>query len=222
MQLTSKTKGKLIRRKKKYSYMVHCAEFRKNAGDVQKTMPTFLSTLFCFQVLICVTMKSKAESVFTGTEGGSVDISCKYADGYQYTPMYFCRDPCTSSTHVLIRSETADMVDSKGRYTALNTVSKRCFSVTIRHLTLKDSGVYYCGVDKWGFDELTKVKLTVSKAVPTVSTHAPVSRVNQSPEATEQPDASTMITATAVPTESTRDPVSRQNQSSHSDTKYCM
>ncbi|KAB5567330.1 hypothetical protein PHYPO_G00231520 [Pangasianodon hypophthalmus] len=146
-------------------------------------MQTFLMSLSFFQVLICVTMKSKAESVFTGTEGGSVDISCKYDDGYQYTPMYFCRDPCTSS-HVLIRSEKADMVVSKGRYTALNTVSARSFSVTIRHLTLKDSGVYYCGVDKWGFDKLTKVKLTVSK----------VSRQNQSPEVTEFPRATTVIT----------------------------
>ncbi|XP_053091877.1 CMRF35-like molecule 5 [Pangasianodon hypophthalmus] len=176
------------------SYIAHCAEFGKKAGDVQKTMQTFLMSLSFFQVLICVTMKSKAESVFTGTEGGSVDISCKYDDGYQYTPMYFCRDPCTSS-HVLIRSEKADMVDSKGRYTALNTVSARRFSVTIRHLTLKDSGVYYCGVDKWGFDKLTKVKLTVSKAVPTISTCAPVSRQNQSPEVTEFPRATTVITA---------------------------
>ncbi|MCI4380723.1 hypothetical protein PGIGA_G00243450 [Pangasianodon gigas] len=146
-----------------YSYIAHCAEFGKKVGDVQKTVQTFLMSLSFFQVLICVTMKSKAESVFTGTEGGSVDISCKYADGYQYTPMYFCRDPCTSSSHVLIRSEKADVVVSKGRYTALNSVSARRFSVTIRHLTLKDSGVYYCGVDKWGSDKLTKVKLTVSK-----------------------------------------------------------
>ncbi|XP_053479901.1 CMRF35-like molecule 1 isoform X2 [Ictalurus furcatus] len=176
-----------------YSY---CAEFGKKAGDVQKTMQTFLRTLSFFQVLICMTMKIKAESVFTGTEGGSVDISCQYPDGYQYTPMYFCRDPCSYSD-VLIQSVKADTVISEGRYTALNTLSTRSFSVTIRQLTLKDSGVYYCGVDKWGKDKLTKVKLTVSEAVPTVSTRAPVSRQNQIPEVTESPCATTVITATA-------------------------
>ncbi|KAF4072431.1 hypothetical protein AMELA_G00262770 [Ameiurus melas] len=161
--------------------------------------------------LICLTMKIKAESVFTETEGGSVDISCKYPDGYQYTPMYFCRDPCSYSD-VLIKSVKADTFVSEGRYTARNTLSTRSFSVTIRHLTLKDSGVYYCGVDAWGKDKLTKVKLTVSEVL----------RPNQNPEATEQHDASTMIKATAAPTVSTRDPVSRQNQSPHNDTKYCM
>lgn len=124
----------------------------------------FEQTFFFLSVLICVTMKSKAESDLTGTEGGSVDISCKYAEGYQYTPMYFCRDPCTYS-NVLIKSEMADTFVSKGRYTAINTVSGRSFSVTIRHLILKDSGVYYCGVDKWGYDKLTKVKLTVSEGI---------------------------------------------------------
>ncbi|XP_053481346.1 CMRF35-like molecule 5 [Ictalurus furcatus] len=117
-------------------------------------MQRFLWTLSLFQVLICVTMKSKAESVFTGTEGGSVDISCQYPDGYQYTPMYFCRDPC-SPFDVLIKSVKADTVVSKERYSAVNTLSARSFSVTIRHLTLNDSGVYYCGMDTWGKDKLT-------------------------------------------------------------------
>ncbi|XP_053481345.1 CMRF35-like molecule 5 isoform X2 [Ictalurus furcatus] len=216
-------------------YISHCAEFSKKAGDVQKIMQRFLWTLSLFQVLICVTMKSKAESVFTGTEGGSVDISCKYPAGYQYTPMYFCRDPC-SPFDVLIKSVKADTVVSKERYSAVNTLSARSFSVTIRHLTLNDSGVYYCGMDTWGKDKLTIVKLTVSEVsrqnqspeateqsdASTMITATAVSRQNQSPEATEQSDASTMITATAAPTVSTCDPVSRQNQSPHNDIKYCM
>ncbi|XP_060786866.1 CMRF35-like molecule 9 isoform X2 [Neoarius graeffei] len=171
--------------KKKGIVIAHCAEFRKKAGVEQKTMQTFLKTLSFFQVLICGIMKSKSELVVTGTVGGSVDISCKYADKYKYTPMYFCRNRCTSSD-VLIESKRADMVVSKGRYTAVNTVTASRFSVIIRRLTLKDSGVYYCGVEKWGYDKFTKVKLTVK-----------VSRHSQSSEVTEFPYATTVIATTA-------------------------
>ncbi|XP_046728002.1 CMRF35-like molecule 1 [Silurus meridionalis] len=150
-------------------------------------MQRFLRTLSFFQVLICATLKSKAESVYTGTEGGSVDISCKYPDGYLYTPKYLCRAPCTSSD-VLIKCEKADRVVSKGKYSLVNNVSGRCFSVTIKHLTLQDSGVYYCGLSKWGFDKLTKVKLTVS-TVSTLST--------SSFETTQITWATTVILSTA-------------------------
>ncbi|KAG7332548.1 hypothetical protein KOW79_004382 [Hemibagrus wyckioides] len=158
-------------------------------------MQTFVRTLSLFQVLISVTVKSKAEHVFTGTEGGSVDITCKYPDGYQYTTMYLCRHPCYSSD-VLIKSKKVDQAISMGRYTALNTPSGRSFSVTIRHLRLKDSGVYYCGVDKWGYDILIKVKLNVTKA-PAVSSHAPVILQSQSPDVTQLPHAMTVISSTA-------------------------
>lgn len=107
-------------------------------------------------------MMSRTESVLTGTEGGHMDITCNYPDGYQHTPMYFCRDPCKTS-HVLIEAEKVDVPVSKGRYTAIKTVSPQSFFVTIEQLTLRDRGVYYCGLSKWFFDILIKVNVHVSK-----------------------------------------------------------
>ncbi|XP_046727916.1 uncharacterized protein LOC124400258 [Silurus meridionalis] len=161
------------------------------------------------RVLLCVKMKSKAERVYTGTEGGSVEIFCKYPNGYQYTPMYFCRDPCTTS-EVLITCKKVDIVVTKKRYSAVNTASAHTFSVTIKHLKLKDSGVYYCGVDTWGFDKLTKVKLTISTAA-TVSTQVPLSR--QSFRISTFFQYPHRDLSTAVPTVSTLAPETRQNQS---------
>ncbi|KAI4902464.1 hypothetical protein NFI96_001845 [Prochilodus magdalenae] len=115
-------------------------------------------------VVICVEMKSQPGNVFTGTEGGNVEIYCTYADGYQNVAKYFCRDPCSSSD-VLIESEKADDVDSKSRYALLNNVSALSFTVTISNLSVNDSGIYYCGVERWGRDEYTRVEICVRKVV---------------------------------------------------------
>ncbi|KAI4897670.1 hypothetical protein NFI96_027616, partial [Prochilodus magdalenae] len=112
--------------------------------------------------VICVEMKSQPGNIFTGTEGGSVEIYCTYADGYQNVAKYFCRDPCSSSD-VLIKSEKA--VDSKSRYALLNNVSALSFTVTISNLSVNDPGIYYCGVERWGRDEYTRAEICVRKVV---------------------------------------------------------
>ncbi|KAL7884832.1 hypothetical protein AOLI_G00076020 [Acnodon oligacanthus] len=137
-------------------------------------MKTCLRILSLFQVLVCVEMKNQSGNVFTGAEGGRVEIYCNYRDEFKYVSHYFCRHPCGYSD-VLIKTEKADKVTSKGRYSILNIVSALSLSVTIRNLRLKDSGVYYCGVDQWGKDTLSKVVVTVRKVHSVSSIMIPAS-----------------------------------------------
>ena len=97
----------------------------------------------------------------SGTAGGEVEVYCSYPDEHRYTPKYFCRHPCRSGD-VLITSQKSDYI-SKGRYSIYDGKNAQTFSVIIKKLQLQDAGVYYCGLDQWGFDTLTKVVLTVSK-----------------------------------------------------------
>ncbi|KAG9270825.1 CMRF35-like molecule 5 [Astyanax mexicanus] len=119
-------------------------------------------------ILMGLAVQTKTVPVFTGTEGGSVEIYCRYRDSYQYSKQYFCRAPCRYSD-VLIETQKADIVVSKGRYSILNTVTALSVSVTIKNLRLTDSGVYYCGVDQWGSDTLTEVQISVKKAEANLS-----------------------------------------------------
>ncbi|XP_017548972.1 CMRF35-like molecule 5 isoform X2 [Pygocentrus nattereri] len=170
-------------------------------------MKTFQRTLLFFQVLFCVEMKNQSGNVFTGTEGGSVEIYCNYPDGYQYVSHYFCRHPCGYSD-VLIKTERADKVTSKGRYSVLNTASARSFSVTIRNLRSGDSGVYYCGIDQWGKDTLSKVVVTVKKvSTSPASTH-------QTTESTEKSSSTPVTQFTTVNSTTYRSSPEQPSQSS--------
>ncbi|XP_056319470.1 CMRF35-like molecule 5 isoform X2 [Danio aesculapii] len=126
-------------------------------------MKPHLSFMSLLAVLTEVLMKSGDANV--GTESGEVEIRCPYPDTHIYKPKYFCREPCRN---VLIKAEKTDQVFTTGRYSLYDDVNGRFFTVTIRKLKLTDSGVYYCGLDQWFFDTLTKVHLSV--------TLAPVSR----------------------------------------------
>ncbi len=107
-------------------------------------------------VLTGVLMKS--EDVYVRTEGETVDIRCTYPDDHIHTSKYFCRHPCKS---VLIKSAKGGQVVSNGRYSLTDITSARVFTVSIKHLRLTDSGVYYCALDQWFSDTKNKVHLSV-------------------------------------------------------------
>ncbi|XP_067268722.1 CMRF35-like molecule 1 isoform X2 [Pseudorasbora parva] len=124
-------------------------------------MKTHLKILTIFIVLTSILVKSG--DVFEGAVGEKVEIRCPYPDNYKYTPKYFCKHPCRSSGHVLIGSEGAEEYSKKGRYSLIDS-NGDFFTVIISGLSLKDSGVYYCGLNQWFQDSLNKVHLSVRLA----------------------------------------------------------
>ncbi|XP_042622233.1 CMRF35-like molecule 5 [Cyprinus carpio] len=88
--------------------------------------------------------------------GETVTIICFYS--WASTNIkYFCRDPCKDSKDILVKSDQSPT----GRYT-LKDSGEGTFTVNITDLQESDSGIYWCGVDRYGFDTYQKVNLTVS------------------------------------------------------------
>ncbi|RXN18572.1 CMRF35-like molecule 5 isoform X1 [Labeo rohita] len=91
-----------------------------------------------------------------GHIGKGATITCSHSWATTNTK-YFCRHPC-GDKNVLVKSDQSPT----GRYT-LKDSGNGTFTVNITDLQESDSGTYWCGVWRAGFDTYIKVNLTVSK-----------------------------------------------------------
>uniref|UniRef100_A0A8C2C6G9 Ig-like domain-containing protein n=1 Tax=Cyprinus carpio TaxID=7962 RepID=A0A8C2C6G9_CYPCA len=123
--------------------------------------PSVLYTLYCLFHSAGIGILSADEMKIHEHSGETVTIICSYS--WASTNIkYFCRDPCKDSKDILVKSDQSPT----GRYT-LKDSGEGTFTVNITDLQESDSGIYQCGVERYGFDTFTKVKLT--KVILTVS-----------------------------------------------------
>lgn len=97
-----------------------------------------------------------------GFEGEKLSFQCSHRLASKNNK-YFCNYPCKTTKDKLVT------VESGGRAEAENiTLEDRgdgVFSVTFNQLHLSDTGGYFCGVDRPGFDTYTSVHLTVKEGM---------------------------------------------------------
>lgn len=104
----------------------------------------------------------KGPKEVSGFEGDSVSLQCTYEKKVRGHRKYWCRESG------LILSRCSDIVYSKqnqevvrGRMSILDRPRELSMTVTMTDLTVKDSGKYWCGIDRLGFDESFEVSLIV-------------------------------------------------------------
>ncbi|KAM7334373.1 hypothetical protein ACRRTK_007693 [Alexandromys fortis] len=109
----------------------------------------------------------KGPKEVSGFEGDSVSLQCTYEKKVRGHRKYWCRESG------LILSRCSDIVYSKqnqevvrGRMSILDRPRELSMTVTMTDLTVKDSGKYWCGIDRLGFDESFEVSLIVFPASP--------------------------------------------------------
>ncbi|RXN23322.1 polymeric immunoglobulin receptor-like protein [Labeo rohita] len=100
---------------------------------------------FITRVLINITGVVSSINV-TGYSGGGVNITCKYNKTFTATAKYFCRGQWSECTDQ-IRTEKKNKWVHSGRFSLYDDTRAAVFTVTIRDLSERDSGTYYCGVE---------------------------------------------------------------------------
>ncbi|XP_070827880.1 polymeric immunoglobulin receptor-like [Chaetodon trifascialis] len=94
-------------------------------------------------------------------EEGLVSFSCLYESQDENSLKYICRGNQTSTClqQAVITSDS----QQKGQFSLTDDKSSRKFTVTISRLTMKDSGLYLCGVQHTGLDVFSAVELEVKE-----------------------------------------------------------
>ncbi|XP_054449377.1 CMRF35-like molecule 9 isoform X2 [Pteronotus mesoamericanus] len=103
-------------------------------------------------------------------EGDTVSLQCTYGEKLRDHKKYWCRKAGILITRCsgTIYAREDGQESTEGRLSIQDSPSKLQFNVTLRKLTPKDSGEYWCGVKILGFDEVFLVSLTVLPASPGV------------------------------------------------------
>ncbi|XP_071246053.1 uncharacterized protein [Salvelinus alpinus] len=99
------------------------------------------------------------------TEGGNAHIQCPYDRGYETYQKYLSKGIYSDSVVVIQTPKHQPPAwTHPGRYSLYDDTERRVFTVTITNLVLEDADTYWCGVDTWGHDQPTEVRLTVDRA----------------------------------------------------------
>ncbi|XP_029068442.1 CMRF35-like molecule 9 isoform X4 [Monodon monoceros] len=99
----------------------------------------------------------------SGFEGDTVSLQCTYGEELKKYRKYWCRESgflisrCSGTVY-------SGEYGQEGRVSVHDNPRQLRFEVTLRNLTLKDVGQYWCGVKRVGFDKTFSVSLLVFPA----------------------------------------------------------
>ncbi|XP_036923985.1 CMRF35-like molecule 9 isoform X3 [Sturnira hondurensis] len=108
-----------------------------------------------------------------GSEGDTVSIQCTYEEKLRNHQKYWCRKteafffPCSDT----IYARADGQENTEGRVSIQDSPQELRFNVTLRALTLEDSGEYWCGIRRLGFDESHLVSLVILPGTSGPPTH---------------------------------------------------
>ncbi|XP_037000564.2 CMRF35-like molecule 9 isoform X8 [Artibeus jamaicensis] len=161
-----------------------------------------------------------------GSEGDTVSILCTYGEKLRNHQKYWCRkagilfERCSGTIYA--RADGRE--NTEGRVSIQDSPRELRFNVTLRALTLEDSGEYWCGIQMLGFDRSLLVSLVVLPGTPPragASSSAGTSpREETSPHKATSPHAGTSGPSTHLDSASAKD-ASLLPSSSSSKSRVC-
>ncbi|XP_064161058.1 CMRF-35-like molecule 4 [Anguilla rostrata] len=149
-------------------------------------------------------------AVVTGRKGESLSFCCGYDEVYTRKEKYWCRGESFSSCRTVVTS----LGPRSGRTSLEDHRGSRKFCVTIKDLTVQDSGAYWCAMDLWIADSHVAVALSVDAARPVTPSKPSTASPTTKPATTiaPSPSAGPPAATSAATLEPPTTPPSRRNE----------
>uniref|UniRef100_A0A673V1J1 CD300 molecule like family member g n=1 Tax=Suricata suricatta TaxID=37032 RepID=A0A673V1J1_SURSU len=123
----------------------------------------------------------------SGFEGDTVSLQCTYSEELRTYRKYWCKEGgyLISRCSNTVYAGEDGQEKTEGRVSLQDSPQELTLKVTLRELTLQDTGQYFCGVSKVGRDVSFQVSLLVSPASPRF--HQTVTTAKQGKTGAEAP-----------------------------------
>ncbi|KAL0961581.1 hypothetical protein UPYG_G00354910, partial [Umbra pygmaea] len=94
--------------------------------------------------------------------GGKSTIICNYPYELENNTKYFCKESYDITCYNIISPDYGSTTATKRRFSVINNITERRYTVTISDLAEHDTGTYWCGVKNINITLFTKVQLVVT------------------------------------------------------------
>ncbi|XP_021490855.1 CMRF35-like molecule 1 isoform X1 [Meriones unguiculatus] len=98
-----------------------------------------------------------------GQEQGSLMVQCRYSSSWKDYTKYWCRGAVWKSCEILIRTDSEQLV-KKNRLSIRDNQTDFIITVAMEELRLNDAGVYWCAIERSGYDHKFKVDVSIDPA----------------------------------------------------------
>ncbi|XP_075846150.1 CMRF35-like molecule 1 isoform X2 [Microtus pennsylvanicus] len=108
-------------------------------------------------------------SMVNGHEQGSLTVRCRYDSSWKDYKKYWCQGADWYTCKILVKTDMEQLV-KKDRVSIRDDWTDFIVTVTMEELRKSDVGVYWCAIERTGYDQKFKVNVNIGPALTTLPT----------------------------------------------------
>ncbi|XP_075846145.1 CMRF35-like molecule 3 [Microtus pennsylvanicus] len=116
-------------------------------------------------------------NMVSGHEQGSLTVRCRYDSSWKDYKKYWCRGAVWKTCEILVETDMEQLV-KKDRVSIRDDQTDFTVTVTMEELRISDGGIYWCAIERTGYDPNFEVNVNIDPAPETttviLTTMAPV------------------------------------------------